>query len=118
VRRGHAHGGKARTLLQPWHPFTAASVLPVKAGEPIELPVEIFPTRAAIRPGHRLAITVTGGDFPHQLPSLPRTAASLAGRVSVLTEPGHRSYVELPALHRHCGGGCRPLAVPNLIRGN
>jgi hypothetical protein len=118
VRRGHAHAGKARALLQPWHPFTAASALPVKAGEPIELPVEIFPTRAAIRPGHRLAITVTGGDFPHQLPSLPRTAASLAGQVSVLTEPGHRSYVELPALHRHCGGGCRPLAVPNLIRGD
>jgi uncharacterized protein len=116
-RRRHAHGGRAaRVLLQPWHPFTRASVLPVHAGEPIELPVEIFPTRAAILPGHRLEITVSGGDFPHQVPPLPQLADSLAGRVEVLTEPGHRSYVELPALHRHCGG-CRPLAVPNLIRG-
>jgi putative CocE/NonD family hydrolase len=117
-RRGHAHGKAARVLLQPWHPFTQASALPVHPGEPIELPVEVFPTRAAIKPGHRLQITVSGGDFPHQLPPLPRTVGSLAGRVQVLTEPRHRSYVELPGLHRHCGGGCRRLPVPNLIRGD
>ena len=111
-REGH------RVLLQPWHPFTRDSVLPVPAGQPIELPVEVFPTRATIKRGHRLRITVAGGDFPHQVPPLPQVAASLGGQVQVLTEPGHASYVELPAIHRHCGKRCRPLPVPNLIRGD
>lgn len=108
----------SRVLLQPWHPFTRESVLPVPAGEPIELPVEVFPTRATVKRGHRLRITVAGGDFPHQLPPLPQLAGSLAGRVEVLTEPGHRSYVELPSLQRHCGKRCRPLPVPELVRGD
>jgi putative CocE/NonD family hydrolase len=109
-------GGKPR-LLQPWHPFTRASVLPVRAGEPVELPVEVFPTRATILPGHRLKVTVSGGDFPHQLPPLPQAAGSLAGRITMLSEPGHASYLELPSLRKRCGGGCRPLPVPNLTRG-
>jgi hypothetical protein len=103
-------------LLQPWHPFTRASVLRVRAGEPVELPIEVFPTRATIRPGHRLKLTVSGGDFPHQLPTLPRFAGSLAGRVSVLNEPGHASYLELPGLARRCGK-CERLPIPRLIRG-
>ncbi len=110
-RKGH------RALLQPWHPFTRASALPVPAGKPVELAVEVFPTRAALLPGHRLRLTVSGGDFPHQTPPLPQATNSLAGRVQILTEPGHASYVELPAIHRHCGKRCRPLPVPNLIRG-
>jgi predicted acyl esterase len=88
----------------------------VPAGEPVALPVEIFPTRATIRPGHRLKLTVSGGDFPHQLPTPPRFLGSLAGRVSVLNEPGRVSYLELPRLSRRCGA-CKPLPVPRLIRG-
>jgi putative CocE/NonD family hydrolase len=117
-RRGRdARGGGELRLLQPWHPFTRDSVLPVHAGDPVELPVEIFPTRAALKPGHRLKLTVSGGDFPHQLPPLPQLTGSLAGRVKVLTDPEHPSYVELPAIHRHCAGACKPLPVPHLIRG-
>ncbi|MFX9893330.1 CocE/NonD family hydrolase C-terminal non-catalytic domain-containing protein, partial [Acinetobacter baumannii] len=35
-------------MIQPWHPFTKASVLPVTPNEPMLLPVEIFPTSAMI----------------------------------------------------------------------
>ena len=112
TRKGHP------VLLQPWHPFTRESVLPVTPNEPMRLPVEVFPTRATLKAGHRLRITVAGGDFAHQVPPLPQLADSLGGRVQVLTEPGHASYVELPAIHRHCGHGCKRLPVPNLIRGN
>ena len=48
---------------------------------------------------------------------LSGSASALGGRVEVLTDPRHRSYVELPALRRHCGGHCKPLPVPELIRG-
>ena len=31
-------------LMQPWHPFTKDSALAVTPGEPMELPIEMFPT--------------------------------------------------------------------------
>ena len=85
-------------MLQPWHPFTRASVLPVPAGEPIELAVEVFPVRAAIKRGHRLRVTVGPSDFPHQIPPLPQLAGGLLGQVKILTEPGHASSLTLPGL--------------------
>jgi predicted acyl esterase len=104
-------------LIQPWHPFTRESVLPVNAGEPTPLAVEIFPMRATIKAGHALRITVSPSDFPHQLPPLPQLAKGLGGVVSVLTEPGHASSVTLPTLGPCPQGGCAPLPVPNLLRG-
>ena len=108
---------KRARLLQPWHPFTEDSLLRVRAGEPVQMPIEVFPTRATLKPGHRLKITVAGGDFPHQLPPLPTALGSLLGRVKILTEPAHRSFVELPGLRRRCPGRCAPHPVPDLIRG-
>jgi putative CocE/NonD family hydrolase len=103
-------------LLQPWHPFTRESVLPVPAGEAIELPVEVFPVRATIKAGHRLRVTVGPADFPHQVPPLPRLADELGGRDEVLTDPQHPSAIVLPGLGS-CRPGCRPLPVPDLTRG-
>ena len=94
-------------------------MLPVEPGQPIEMPIEVFPTSAALEPGHRLRITVSGGDFPHQLPPLPQFASELGGQVRILTEPGHASYVELPAVGRRCGKQrCKRLPTPELIRGD
>ena len=43
--------------------------------------------------------------------------ASLAGVITVLHDPAHLSYVALPGLSKTCKNACRPLPVPNLIRG-
>jgi putative CocE/NonD family hydrolase len=115
VVRGHE--------LQPWHPFTQASVLPVRSGEPTALDVEVFPTSWVLKAGHRLKIVVDPGDFPHQLPPVPALLARLGGQVSVLTDPEHPSSVELPAVGTTCAagaaaaGGCNALPVPDLTRG-
>jgi putative CocE/NonD family hydrolase len=85
-------------LLQPWHPFTRESRLEVKAGEPMELAVEVFPLNAVIKKGHSLRVAVGPSDFPHSLPPLPMGVDSLAGNVSVLHDGQHPSYVELPTL--------------------
>ena len=90
-------------LLQPYHPFTRASVAEVKAGEPMELPVEVFPLNAVIKKGHSLRVAVGPSDFPHAAPPLPQAVGSLAGVVSVLHDAQHPSYVELPTL-----GACTP----------
>ncbi|HEY6759411.1 MAG TPA: CocE/NonD family hydrolase [Baekduia sp.] len=116
VVRGH--------VLQPWHPFTKESVLPVAAGAPTALDVEVFPTNWVLKAGHRLKIVVDPGDFPHQLPPLPALAARLGGQVRVLTEPAHPSSIELPVVGTTCAagadpagpGGCAPLPVPDLTR--
>jgi uncharacterized protein len=100
-------------LLQPWHPFTRDSVLPVPAGQPMEMQVEIFPTNAVIAKGHSLRIDVEGGDFPHAMPPAPLFANELGGVVNVLHDPQHPSYIALPTL----GATAHNLPVPNLTRG-
>jgi uncharacterized protein len=116
VVRGHE--------IQPWHPFTKASVLPVQSGVATPVDVEVFPTNWVLKAGHRLKIVVDPADFPHQLPPLPALLARLGGNVSILTEPGHASAIDLPELGTTCaagvraGGpdGCAPLPVPDLTR--
>lgn len=115
--------------LQPWHPFTRESVQPLKPGEPAEMAVEVFPTRAVIKKGHRLKISVTPGDFPHSIPPIPALLKGLGGRVEILHDPQHPSNVLLPRVGAKCPGQakakakakarktCEPLPVPDLIRG-
>jgi predicted acyl esterase len=112
-------------VLQPWHPYTQASVLPVAAGTPTALDVEVFPASWVLKAGHRLKIVVDPADFPHALPPLPALLARLGGQVSVLTDPEHPSAVELPEVGATCAagpdpaaaGGCASLPVPDLTRG-
>ncbi|MCU1487485.1 MAG: CocE/NonD family hydrolase [Actinomycetia bacterium] len=91
---------KARLLggqsIQPWHPFTRGSLLPVKAGEPMLLPIEVFPTSATLLPGHRLRITISPYDVPHALPPAPALLSSLGGVVTVLSDAAHASSVVFP----------------------
>ena len=115
--------------MQPWHPFTRESVLPVPAGQPIELPVEVFPLNAVIKKGHALRVAVGPSDFPHAVPPLPQFANELGGAVQVLHDAQHPSYVALPTLgtcdpyakpgkkrKRGAPKACKPLAVPNMTR--
>ena len=103
-------------LLQPWHPYTRESVLPV-TGEPMELQVEIFPTNATILPGHSLRVAVGPSDFPHALPPLPQLQNTLGGVVTLLRDSAHPSYVTLPTLGSDCvKAGCAALDVPDMVR--
>ncbi|MFA5889868.1 MAG: CocE/NonD family hydrolase [Actinomycetota bacterium] len=67
-------------IVQPYHPFTKESVLPVAAGEVNELWVEIFPTAALLRQGHSLRLSLQPSDAPHLSPSVP-LAANMVGSV-------------------------------------
>jgi hypothetical protein len=134
-----------RRMLQPFHPFTRESMLPVTAGEPMELAVEVFPLNAVIRTGHSLRVAVGPSDFPHSAPPLPQQANLTGGMVSLLHDAQHPSYVELPTLgactrakagkktkrtHRakkrrkprktrraRATTACAPLPVPDMTRG-
>jgi len=104
-------------LIQPWHPFTKDSVLPVPSGEPVEVAVEIFPTNASIQPGHSLRVAIGPSDFPHAVPPAPQLANTLGGVVTLLHDAGHPSYVTLPTLGNDCAlPGCAPHPVPDMVR--
>lgn len=102
-------------LIQAFHPFTAAAKKPVAGGEIVPVDVEVFPTGAAIRPGHRLRIAVQGFDVPHLLPTLP----DLPGALSVVTihnSPAHPSTLTLPVVRRTPAPSTRPSATTTTVR--
>jgi putative CocE/NonD family hydrolase len=75
-------------LIQPYHPFTRASKAKVARGKIVPVDVEIFPTGAALKPGHRLRLSVQAFDIPHLLSPLP----DLPGQLSPLTVHVSKRY--------------------------
>ncbi|MFJ4651567.1 CocE/NonD family hydrolase [Nocardia sp. NPDC088792] len=83
-------------LLFPLHTLRADSVLPVVPGEPFDIDIEINPTEAVLRAGHRLRVTVASGSFPrHWLP--PHLSRKINGQCIIL-DPEHPSYLTFPAV--------------------
>jgi putative CocE/NonD family hydrolase len=85
-------------MIQPWHPFTAASMLPLDANVPVLVPVEVFPVAALIKPGHRLRIAISAsnqaeGVWPH-----PQQASADGNVTTILNDPTHPSSVVLPVV--------------------
>ncbi|MCW2966368.1 MAG: hypothetical protein JWM71_140 [Solirubrobacteraceae bacterium] len=81
-------------LVQPYHPFTRASVLPV-GSDPMEVDVEIFPTGSEIAAGHTLRLTLQTADAPHLTAPAPQAANSVGGVLSVLHDAAHPSALNL-----------------------
>jgi putative CocE/NonD family hydrolase len=82
--------------IQPWHPFTKAAAARVTPGRPMLLPVEVFPTSAAIAKGHRIRIVITPMDVPHALPPLTTAIDAVGATVTLLHDAAHPSSVVLP----------------------
>ena len=86
-----------KRLIQPWHPFTRASQHPLAPGQVARVDVEVFPTGASIRPGHRLRLAVQAYDTPHLLPTVPEAPGTLTV-LTVHDSAAHPSLVTLPAV--------------------
>jgi hypothetical protein len=82
-------------MVQPWHPDTRASVLPVTSGSVYELDVEIFPTLATIPSGHTLRLALQTSDEPHATPPLPQAANSAGGILTVYSSAKYPSQLVL-----------------------
>jgi predicted acyl esterase len=82
-------------MVQPFHPDTRASVLPVVAGNVYELDVEIFPTSAVIPAGHVLRLALQTADAPHASPPVPQAANEAGGMVTLYADPKHPSALVL-----------------------
>ncbi len=85
-------------MIQPWHPYTAASVQAVGPGNAVLVPVEVFPTSAMIAKGHRLRVAVGASNLPQGVPPLPTLLSSLAGVLTIYSDASHPSKIVLPVV--------------------
>lgn len=63
--------------IEPWHPYTQASQVPLRPGKLYGLRIEIFPTTQTFEPGHQMRMTITTSDYPHELQTASTTASSV-----------------------------------------
>jgi putative CocE/NonD family hydrolase len=85
------------TMLQPYHPFTKESRSRLSWGQVAPVDVEVFPTGASIRPGHRLRVAIQAFDVPHLLPSLADALGTLT-LIRLHNSAAYPSELTLPAV--------------------
>jgi putative CocE/NonD family hydrolase len=81
-------------MVQPYHPFTKTSVLPIDDGA-MPVDVEIFPTGSEIAPGHTLRLTIQPADAPHLTAPLPQALDSAGGVLGIVHDAAHPSSLNL-----------------------
>lgn len=90
------------TPVRPYHSHDEIEKL--EPGKPYQLDIEIWPTSIVCPPGYRLALTLQGRDY--EAPGVSgrilhnherdRSRAEFDGRTTILTGPGHGSWLMLP----------------------
>ncbi|MFJ4653494.1 CocE/NonD family hydrolase [Nocardia sp. NPDC088792] len=93
-------------LVTPEHPLSADTVLPVKPGVPHELDIDLTPTEAVLRAGHRLRVAVARTSWPRYF--LTPVVARTIKKQSILLDPRHPSRLTFLATPAHTGIERRP----------
>jgi len=83
---------------EPWHPYSRASQSALQPGRVYEVDVEVFPTSAQVAPGHRLRLTLTGSDVPHESGTLSTQVDSAGAALSFWWGPGRPSALYVGSL--------------------
>jgi putative CocE/NonD family hydrolase len=91
--RARSTYGPRGELIAPFHPFTKASLLPVRSGHTDRMAIEIFNTDAVMAKGHRLRVTITSGDVPHMMVPAPDAINSVGAVNSVHFGPKDPSFL-------------------------
>ena len=81
--------------IVPWHPYTKQSQSSLQPGKTYAVDLEVFPTSLVLEKGHRLRVTLTSSDVPHESGTASTTANSLGGEVTILFGGAYRSYIYL-----------------------
>lgn len=85
-------------MIQPWHPYTQASVQSVPSGTPVLVPVEVFQTSAMIAKGHKLRVAIGASNLPQGVPPIPTLLNSLLGAMTIYSDAAHPSSVVIPVV--------------------
>ncbi|SEL93044.1 hypothetical protein SAMN05216359_12717 [Roseateles sp. YR242] len=85
-------------MIQPWHPFTTASLQPVIPGQAMLVPVEIFPVAALIKAGHKLRIAISASNQAQGIWPLDQQALANGNVSTIHTDAARPSSVVLPVV--------------------
>lgn len=85
-------------MIQPWHPYTAASKQLLVPGQAVKVPVEIFPAAAVIKTGHKLRISISASNQAQGVWSYPAQALANGGVTTIYSDASRPSSVVLPVL--------------------
>jgi predicted acyl esterase len=89
------------TVYRPWHTHLKADCQPLTPGEIVEAEVELWPTTALIRKGHRIRLNVqpaTGEGFMSPLYDPTDNKYQIGATNTIYTGPDHPSYLQLPVI--------------------
>ena len=82
-------------IIQAGHTYSRDSIEPVNPGQTTRYDIEVNPTYATIKAGHRIRVTISTSDAPHLVTSLPASAALSGGLYSVKHGAAGPSAIEL-----------------------
>lgn len=83
-------------MIQPYHYFTKKKETEIVPGEAVKVQVEIFPTSALIRKGHRLRISISPSNQSQGLLNYAQREDVQGGVTTIYNSPEYPSSVVLP----------------------
>lgn len=83
-------------MIQPYHYFTEETTSAINPGEVIKMQVEIFPTSAIIRKGHRLRVSISPSNQAQGVMNYVQQDNSINGVTTIHNSPEHPSSIVLP----------------------
>jgi len=83
-------------MVQPWHPFTAASKQAIVPGQPMLVPVEVFPAAALVRKGHKLRIAISSSNQAQGVWPTPQQQQANGNISTIYHDPRYPSSLVLP----------------------
>jgi len=83
-------------MIQPFHYLTAENAAEVVPGEVFKMQIEVFPTSAIIRKGHRLRISISPSNQAQGIMNIPQQENAVGGVTTIHNSPEYPSSVVLP----------------------
>ncbi|MBK8971694.1 MAG: CocE/NonD family hydrolase [Hahellaceae bacterium] len=107
---------RSRTLdgqmIQPWHPFTESASKSVYPASVMKVQVEIFPTSAVIKAGHKLRIAVGPSNVPQGIATgIDGLLQMFPGLMTVYSDSMRPSSVVIPTVPASSYQPLAPLAA-------
>jgi putative CocE/NonD family hydrolase len=85
-------------MIQPWHAFTEASRQAVVPGQPMLVPVEIFPAATLLKKGHKLRVAISASNQAMGIWPTPQQLQANGNVSTILNDAAHPSSVVLPVV--------------------
>ncbi|ARU56508.1 peptidase S15 [Oleiphilus messinensis] len=85
--------------IQPWHAFVEESEQPVYPGNIMKVELEIFPTSAVLKAGHKLRVAVGPSNLPQGIaPGFDGFLQTFPGIMTVYSDYRHPSHIVVPTV--------------------